>query len=249
VHGRTGTIAHRLSLLGDFEVETISADGKRLFLVEHLRSSGSPRYLVRLYDLSRERLVANPLRAKGEDRVMAGLAWSGIGSPDGRWLLTLYLNTQRNTAFVHALDLDRSSPRCIDLPSAGSVGALKRYTLTLSPDGRMLYAANTSLGVLAEIDLRTRRVIRVARFARSGGPATRSVLSGTISQNGRTLYFSGGRDLWAYDAAYGRVRGPYLTGGAVVGFGYGKGYRRVHVLRADGRMLAFDAATGRALAA
>jgi hypothetical protein len=178
---------------------------------------------------------------------MAGLAWSGVGSPDGRWLLTLYLNTARNLAFVHALDLERSSPLCIFLPSGGPFATLKRYGLTLSPDGTRLYATNAAIGAVAEIDLATRKVVRTVRFPaapRTSGP---TALTGSISRNGRTLYFSPGRDLWAYDAAYGVVRGPYRTDGAIRGFGFGLGDGRVHALRADGRLLSFEAATGRRL--
>jgi hypothetical protein len=179
---------------------------------------------------------------------MAGLAWSGVGSPDGRWLLTLYLNTGRSVAFVHALDLVRSSPLCIFLPSNGAFGALKRYGLTLSPDGRRLYATNAALGAVAEIDLATRKVVRTTRFAATRKLNGSGSLTGTISRNGRTLYFSPGRDLWAYDTAYGIVRGPYRTGGAIAGFGFSLGDRRVHALRADGRLLTFDAATGEKVA-
>ena len=241
-------VADRLDLRGNFEVETVSRDGKRLFLIEHLPGSDSPRYLVRLFDLSHDRLASKPLRGKGEPSVMAGLAWSGVGSPDGRWLLTLYLNTGRNVAFVHALDLIRSSPLCIFLPSDGAFDALKRYGLTLAPDGRRLYATNAALGAVAEIDLATRTVVRTTRFAATRKLSGPGSLSGTISRNGRTLYFSPGRDLWAYDTAYGVVRGPYRTGGAIAGFGFAAGDRRVHVLRADGRMLTFDAATGAKIA-
>jgi hypothetical protein len=220
-------------------------------LIEHLRRDGAPRYLVRLYDIGSRRLHSEPLRG-GQDRVMAGYAWSGVASPDGRWLLTLYLNTLRSNAFIHALDLKKGIPRCIDLPSGrGAFGLLKRYSLTLSPDGRKLFAANPALGAVAEIDLGTRRVVRTSRFAADRAhPGRRAAtLSGTISGNGRTLYFSGGRALWAYDAAYGRVRGPYPAGAPILGFGYGKNERRVHALVAGGRMLTFDAATGRRLEA
>jgi hypothetical protein len=245
-------VAHVLSLRGDFEVETVSADGTRLFLIEHLHAPGAPRYVVRLYDLRRERLEAKPLRAKSKSRLrfMTGYAWSGVGSPDGRWLLTLYLDTRRSAAFVHALDLDRSLPACIDLPSGrGEIDVLKRYTLTLSPDGRRLFAANPVLGVVSEIHLGAGHGAHAgARFAPAaarGSAAAR--LGGTISRDGRTLYFSNGRDLWAYDAAYRVVRGPYRTGGELVGFGYGKGDRSVFAVRKDGRMVGFDAATGRRL--
>ena len=242
-----GRVAHRLQLRGNFEVETVSRDAKRLFLIQHLSTDGAPRYLVRLFDLSRDRLAAKPLRGAGEPSVMAGLAWSGIGSPDGRWLLTLYLNTGRNLAFVHALDLVRSSPLCIFLPSGRGFDALKRYGLTLSPDGRRLYATNAAIGAVAEIDLATRKVVRTARFPATANRNGPTALTGTISRNGRTLYFSPGRDLWAYDTAYGVVRGPYRTGAAITGFGFGAGDRRVHALLADGRLVSFDAATGKVL--
>jgi hypothetical protein len=242
-------VVHRFLLRGNFEVETVSNDGKRLFLIQHLREDGAARYLVRLYDLSTRRLQSEPLRG-GEDRVMAGYAWSGVAAPDGRWLLTLYLNTRRSTAFVHALDLRRSSPACINLPSGeGAFDLLKRYSLTLSPDGGTLFAANPALGVVAKIDLAKRKVVRIARFAPERTPeAPRgATLTGTISRDGRSLYFSGGRHLWAYDAVYGEVRGPYPAYSRVLGFGYGRNDRRVFVIRADRQMLVLDAATGKRL--
>jgi hypothetical protein len=240
---RSGERVHVMRLRGNYEVETISRDGKRLFLIEHLAGR---QYNVRQYDLSRERLVANPLRAEGV-KIMAGYAWSGVASPNGRWLLTLYLSTPGKLAFVHSLDLERSRPACIGLPSGrgGAFEHLKRYSLTLSPDSRTLYAANPALGVVAELDLTRSEVKRVARFEKSAPvagahPATLS----TISRNGRTMYFSAGRDLWAYDAAYGVVRGPYETGGKVVGVGYGAGDDRVFAVRKDGHMVGFRAANG-----
>jgi hypothetical protein len=241
--GRRGTRTHVMRLRGDFEVEAISRDGKRLFLIEHFAGR---QYNVREYDLSRERLVANPLRAQGV-KIMAGYAWSGVASPDGRWLLTLYLSTPGKLAFVHSLDLERSRPACIGLPSGrgGAFENLKRYSLTLSPDSGTLYAANPALGVVAELDLAGSEVKRVAKFQRSARvagahPATLS----TISRNGRTMYFSAGRDLWAYDSAYGTVRGPYATGGKIVGVGYGAGDERVFAVRKDGHMVAFRASNG-----
>jgi hypothetical protein len=237
-----GRAAHVLRLWGNFEVETISRDGERLFLIEHLNGRA---YNVRQYDLSREKLVADPLRSAGV-KIMAGYAWSGVASPDGRWLLTLYLSTPDQLAFVHALDLESSRPACIFL-SGGGFGKLKRYSLTLSPSGDVLYAANPVLGLVTEIDLAPLRVVRETRFKPSAGLASssRAATLSTISRNGRTLYFSAGRDLWAYDTAYKRVRGPYPSHGRVIGVGYGTGDRQVFAVRRDSRMLAFDAATGR----
>lgn len=239
--GRSGKQAHLLRLRGNFEVETISRDGKRLFLIEHLHGR---QYNVRQYDLSRERLVADPLRAAGV-KIMAGYAWSGVASPDGRWLLTLYLSTPSKLAFVHSLDLERSRPACIGLPSRGGLEKLKRYSLTLAPTGDRLYAANPALGVVAEVDLGRSEVTRVTRFAKTAPVAgAHAAPLSTISRNGRTMYFSAGRDLWAYDAAYRVVRGPYATGGKIIGVGYGAGDQRVFAVRKDGRMVAFRSATG-----
>jgi hypothetical protein len=236
----------QVRLRGNFEVETVSGDGRRLFLIQHLDAR---RYLVRLYDFRARRLASEPLRG-GDDKLMAGYAWSGIGSRDGRWLLTLYLDTRRSHAFVHALDLVRTRPRCIDLPSERGFSRLRQYSLTLAPAGGHLIAANPALGVVAEIDLARHRVVKRARFTpATGGEAAarrgRASLLAAVSRNGRTLYFSNGRLLWAYDAAYARVRGPYATGREIVGLGYGAGDRRLHVVREDGVMLTFDAATGR----
>ena len=66
-------VLHRLDLRGDFEVETVSRDGKRLFLIEHLPESGPPRYLVRLFDLSHDRLASKPLRGKESPASWPGL--------------------------------------------------------------------------------------------------------------------------------------------------------------------------------
>ena len=235
-------------LRGNFEVETVSADGRRLFLIQHLDARG---YLVRLYDFRARRLASEPLRG-GDDKLMAGYAWGGVGSRDGRWLLTLYLDTRRSHAFVHALDLVRTQPRCIDLPSHGGFSRLRQYSMTLNPTNGRLLAANPALGVVSEIDLGKHRVLSTARFTgASGGEAAarrgQASLLAAITRNGRMLYFSNGRLLWAYDAAYAVVRGPYATGGEIVGLGYGAGDRRLHVVRRDGAMLSFDAATGRRL--
>jgi hypothetical protein len=243
---RRGLTTHLLRLRGNYEVEAISPDGENLFLIQHLDGR---RYLVRQYDLQHERLVARPLRAPGV-KLMAGYAWSGVASRDGKWLLTLYLSTARNTAFVHSLDLERAHPACVNLPSGNGVFArLKRYSMTLAPGKRTLYAANPLLGVVAEVDLDHSRVVRVARFERAGRAPTeqRAATLSTISRNGRTLYFSAGNRLWAYDAAYGLVRGPYSTNGRIVGVGYGARDRKIFAVKANGRMLAFDASTGRRL--
>ncbi len=247
VGGVRGGLAQVERLDGEFEVETLSAEGTRLFLIQHLGRPKPQRYVVRLYDVSRSTLRPQPLRDPTIRGLMTGYAWSGIASPNGRWLLTLYLDTARRHGFIHSLDLVRNRAVCIGLPTLhGRFESLKQYSLTLSPDGKTVFAANPALGVVAAVDLAKQRVVRTARFTARAGPARRSgaATSGAISRNGRTLYFSNGRELWAYDAAFGRVRGPYRTRRELDGFGFGPRDRQLYAVGRDGRVLVFDAATG-----
>jgi cytochrome c2 len=228
IDSTSGEVAHSLDLDGNFEVETISASGDALFLIQHLPAVNPTQYLIRLYDLSAEHLQPDPLRAKtATDKVMTGLAWGGVASADGRWLLTLYLNTSHQVAFVHALNLVDKFPVCIDLPSgAGEFEQLKYYTLTLDPAGWKVYAANAALGLVAEINLNEFRVTRQVKFAASpvplwAGDANPDVPTNysVLSPDGSTLYFSSGWDVWGYDIKAGKVNGPYLGETQVKGLG------------------------------
>jgi hypothetical protein len=256
-----GQAVHQLSLDGNFEVETISADGKSLFLVQHLpavtpdgltrlrgqaQGANPDHYLIRLYDLSKESLVADPLRAKGSDEVMAGWAWEGLGTPDGKWLLTLYLSTRRNVAFVHTLDLIQQFPVCIDLPSgSGDFARLKNYTLTLSRDGQRVYAANATLGVVAELDLSSRQITHKTFFVGrvKNDPGMDYTAHSVLSRDGGQLFFTDGHDAWAYDTRAREVSGPYSIEGPIHGLGLSRDGRWLFVATAQRPLRVFDVAT------
>lgn len=252
-----GTIAHALDLDGNFEVETISLFGDSLFLIQHLPAVNPDHYLIRLYDLAVDTLVEGALRDKtATDEVMAGYAWEGLASPDGQWLLTLYLSTRRNVAFVHTLDLTNKYPVCIDLPSGtGDMAQLKQYALALSPDGRRLYATNASLGMVAEIDLQSREISRVDAFMPGsvrppGSGAQGSTARSVVSADDRTVYFTSGTDVWTYDVASGSVTGSFPVAGPITGLGLSHDGGRLFIAspRGRGTVTALDTASGRALA-
>src|SRR5690349_3470139 len=46
-----------ITLGGDFSFDALSPDGRRLYLIQHLATTGTDRYVVRAYDLTRERLL------------------------------------------------------------------------------------------------------------------------------------------------------------------------------------------------
>lgn len=153
----TGTIAHELELAGRFRVETISVAGDFLFLQQDF-VDGS--YAVRGYDLARGQMLPGSLGTKGETVKMQGRAGQVVASPDGEWLLTLYVNTTSSTAFVHALNLFDKVPLCIVLPPCKDCDEsdLGRWTLKLRGDGRTLVATHPALG-RALIDLSRGRVV------------------------------------------------------------------------------------------
>ena len=151
---RRGTTAHRLELRGNFHVEAVSAAGNFLFLQQDF-VDGS--YAVRGYDLAAGQLLPGSLGRKGVTVRMQGDAGQVVASPDGRWLLTVYVETTRNTAFVHALNLIERVAICIALPPCKRCGA-DDWTLALSADQRTLRATNAS-GRRAEIDLARGRVV------------------------------------------------------------------------------------------
>jgi hypothetical protein len=235
----TRAVTARASLRGDFDVDAVAAGGRDLFLIQHLPGFGHTAYSVWLYDTDSHRLSEPSALGDDDEEPMAGYAWSGVASPDGGWLLTLYLNTTRNLAFVHALNLRTRHPACIDLPSGnGDLARLERYSLALAPDGRTLLAANAALGIVATVDLRQLRVVRTEPLTGSaeGGPRSASA----VSSDGRTLAYASGRDVWLYDIGSRRVRGPLRAGAPLVGVGFSRNGTTVGA-GVDGRLVSFAA--------
>jgi hypothetical protein len=109
----------RLTLRGDFSFDALSPNGRTMYLVEYT-SSDYNDYAVREYDLTRGRLLKDPVQfshevAPGE---MRGLPMARTTSPDGRWAYTLYNGggRARDEAFVHILDTADGVSHCINLP-------------------------------------------------------------------------------------------------------------------------------------
>jgi hypothetical protein len=239
-------VRHVRTLRGVYTLDAVTDAGDKLFLIQHYRRG---HYAVRALSFRTGRLWTATLREKGETEqpVMTGQAAGQVASKDGSWLLTLYLDTKKRSAFVHALNLRAAYAVCIDLPSDGHrLGQLRDYSLTLKPDGAV-YAANGALGVLAQVDLQRQSVTGTTYFAhpRAAGGWSASALS----RNGRMLYFASGKRVWSYDTFFDVVRGPYVARNPVVGLAFSRDGRKVFAPRVDGGVVSLDAAKGMPLSA
>ena len=229
-----------VALAGSFQPEAISNDARRLFLIEYVRRG----YRVRLYDLARDALRPGELRPRNDGEPMRGFPAYAIGSPGGRWLLTLYVKPKQHEAFVHALDLRNAVAYCVDLPGRASSYQLGKWALTLGLDGTTLYASSPPLGLTTQIDLRTLESSPPIQFARSveGG----NYVNAAMSPRGDLVYVGALRNLWAYDVRAHRMRGPYRVG-PIAGFAFTPDGRRLTVIAPGDRVFWLDAATGKRL--
>jgi hypothetical protein len=231
--------------VGHWKVDALSRDAKRLYLLEYLPKGN---YRVRV-EVSGRGLLPGAITDPDEPEPMIGMPWSSIGTPDGRWQLTLFVKSTETKveAFIHALSLDRAVAKCIDLQT-GAFMAIGRYALVLSPNGRTLYALNPSLGVVNTIDLARRAVISTMHFPTTSADDRTSSAFGAISRDGRTVYFSAGRGLHAFDTRTRAVRGPFAVG-TIMGVGVASSGRTLLVVRPSGKTALLNAGTGEPLRA
>jgi hypothetical protein len=228
----------RYLLHGNYEVEALSPNRRRLFLV-HWKNLG---YDLQQLDLASRRL--SPTRLDEPDEKMSGTAASAIATRDGRWLLTLYVKPG-GSSFVHALDLRSGVAHCVDLTLRGGYPVVAATALALSPAEDRLYLANPLLGRVATVDMEELELVKVTRFK---PVAARQYTFGigpsaAVSPNGRMLAFVTARGLWLVDTAYGVIRGPRPLRTYVLGVGFTPDGKQV-VAVALHRRFAFDVASG-----
>ncbi len=237
-----GSAARPFRLAGNYEVEAIAADGRALFLVEHLPSLNPTHYQIRLFDLTAGQLTPSPLVDKGTEAVMAGQPWEGLPSSDGHWLLTPYLDTARGTAFIHALNLDDRFPACIDLPGgASTLDQVRAYALLLASDNRTLFAINPTIGLITIIDLSQYGVVTTIHFPPATARRPPGYARAIHSAVGETIYFTDGRGIWGYDVGQKHVSDPIAKlHSDIVGPGVSADGTRVYAATTTGAVSAFD---------
>jgi len=133
---QTLRIRDRITLRGDFAFDALSPDASRLYLIQHVSSADTTRYVVRAVDTPTMRLLPHRIADKTQRNwVMVGYPLNRVTSKDGRYVYTLYGNP-KNVPFIHALDTVRGVAHCIGLPLRS--GDQSNLVLALRNGGRTL---------------------------------------------------------------------------------------------------------------
>jgi hypothetical protein len=159
---------------------------------------------------------------------MQGVRLSGVASPDGQWLYSVYAR-EKTGAFIHALNLDNTVAFCIDLPGSGYAANYSdlQWSLALGADGKQLFAVNGPLGIVGQVDTGAFPTLtRTAHVATSGTASSffaQDVMAkelgpdgAVLSRDGKTLVMAGSTGLVWVDTSSLRVRGRALADGSPV---------------------------------
>lgn len=186
---RTLRAVRFVRLRGDFSFDAISPDGEWAYLIQFTPARDLTRYRVRALNTRTGKLLERDIvdpHDRGE--TMRGYPLARAGSPDGRWVYTLYGGNGQ--PFVHALDTARLTARCIDVPA---FQADYSYAMRLRLTGEHLLIVFDKRA-LSQVDTKTFSVTalhpergRKATRARSGSglvwfaiPAVFVLLAGAV---------------------------------------------------------------------
>lgn len=152
-------------LRGNFEPEAFSTDDRRLFLIQHLPAEAPTVYRVTVLDLRTGRVVPVFGPFKGPAERMPGIRLQQVLSPNADQLYTLYSSARPGYAphhapvpngatvsFVHVLSLQDGWAHCVGLPEELWDRPASEQAMATSPNGRLLYIADPTLGLVTVMD-------------------------------------------------------------------------------------------------
>jgi hypothetical protein len=217
-----------IDLAGIFDFDAISNDGHRIYMIEYLAGAN---YRVRLFDVASAQLDPNVVVDKTDGAAdMTGIRVSGIASPDGQWLYSVYARPNSG-AFIHALNLTGPYAFCLDLPGSGYQSSSDEFqwSLAMNTDGTRIYATNGAKGIIAEVHSEPSgpaptvvRIEHVNTSAASWNPLVRDVEAkelatggAVLSKDGKTLVMTGKTGLVWVDTSTLRARSRHLAGWTV----------------------------------
>ena len=213
-----------VDLQGSFQFDAISNDGQRIYMIEYLSGAN---YRVRMYNVAAHQLDPTIVVDKSDPKeAMTGIRLSGVASPDGQWLYSVYVRPNKG-AFIHALNLNQPYAFCLELPGAGYQSGAPdelQWSLALSADGSQLFAANGAMGIVTDIHNdgnappSVTRTVHVGTSTASAGGLVKDVEAkefgsggAVLSPDGKTLVMTAKTGLAWVDTATLHVRSRHLT--------------------------------------
>jgi len=238
-------VTDRVNLDGYFRFDAVSDDGQRLYLIQYLNGK---EYYVRLFDISANKLDENIVVDKSDgNQAMTGLRLSGIASPDGHTLFSMYVRENDNP-FIHALSLDGPFAFCLDLPGGGYSGnkAAMQWALAMNQDGSRLYAVNAATGIVAVVDTSNQYSPQIIRTATIAFESTSSIGATTavISPDGKTLFTGGSSGIVWIDTSSLTVRMKALSEWHVWSLGLSPDGRVLYAVSDSGSIAEVSMASG-----
>jgi DNA-binding beta-propeller fold protein YncE len=265
---QAGKQVKTIRLSSNFYLDAIAPNGDYLYLLEYLAHQGG-RYYVRAYDVDKNQLIEQIIADKSEldDPRMVGSALTRQMAKDGKTAYTLYIDTGRNIAFIHALPLtqdgDINPPylaRCLDLPVGKSGNLLHYYTMVLSADGRTLYAANSALGVIVQLSLADLIFnIQISKVTFHPGDVNTantidpSLYNGaSLSPDQSMLYFVGVHGIWSFSTAdintgTLHIQGNYLADQTFTSIAMSNNGQTLYAVHPDRGLTLFNVTSGQSL--
>jgi hypothetical protein len=245
-----------IDLQGWWELDAVSNDGKRLYLLEYLHAND---YRVRIYMVAEHRLDPQVVVDKTDPKEsMAGVRVTGVASADGQYQYTIYARGNQG-AFIHALMLDGPEIAfCLDLPGSGYTANFDEFhwALVQNPAGTRLYAVNAAIGAAVELDTghdQTPTISRSVRFdagATAGGSLVQNVEAKefganalAITPDGKTLVAAGHKGLVWIDTGTLKVRKRALGDWTVWTLGLSPDGNRLYAIRDNGQVAQIDMGT------
>ena len=238
-------VVHTENLTGHFHFDAISNDGQRLYLIQYLNGR---EYYVRLFNVVSGTLDENIVVDKSNgEQSMSGVRLSGIATPGGGWLFSMYVREQDNP-FIHALSLDGPFAFCLDLPGSGygSNASEMHWSIAMNETGDSIYAVNAATGVLAWIDNsqqfnpNIKRTVRVS----GGNAATVGPNAAVVTRDGAWLVMAGDTGLVWIDTRTLGVRMHALRDWTVWSLALGPDGKTVYAVDDRGRIAEVGASSG-----
>jgi DNA-binding beta-propeller fold protein YncE len=218
-------VAKKIDLNGRFDFDAVNNTGQSVYVLEYPNAADS-YYHVRVFEVLAGQLGGYTVVDKGgPNEIMTGVRLSGVFSPDGQWLYSLYARADKG-AFVHALNLNNPWAFCLDLPGSGYSSNMNafQWSLAITPDGRHVYAANAPMGLVTRIENldggqpSIKSIGRITSTRSAAIPFVQNVAAkemgpqgAVVSNDGKTLVTAGEKGLIWIDTGTLQVRHRVLT--------------------------------------